>query len=172
MILKRTLLISIICILCGAAGFAQNIKDEGTYNRLVDYCNCKFAYEYIHTFYIVQNRNDNLKTECETQILPILKKCRIEEHLTYDSLCKLIKKTQYHKDVVKNYKTKRKFCSEKSDEDLFESLFFKKDPSIYVNFTNISNELRTEIQHFLNGEQTAVEVETIITDATPPLGAT
>ena len=132
-----------VFILCGAVGSAQNITAD-IYNKLLGYCSCKYAEEYLDKYY-AQTENKNAQSY-KTNIKPDLSKCSIDDHLPFDDLVKKIKSPAT--DLVKNYyRTHEK-------KNAVDSLFldnYGKD--FKVDFSELNRKLRVEIQNYLNREE-------------------
>ena len=142
--IKRTVLIFMAFMLCGVPSSAQNV-DADTYKKLLEYCCCKYAEEYLDLYCKNFPKYPNAK-QYKNVIKPKLSDCTIANHPSFDELLIIVKNTPA-KGLVSGYRDNRQNKTSLND------LYLDKYGSNYkVDFVDLNYTLKTEITNYLNNE--------------------
>ena len=88
--MRKIAIIFRMFILCSIAGFTQNKIDKSTFEKLVDYANCKYTAAYIETFRTDPKEKGNIE-KYDINVKEKLTSCTAEKPASFAELSNLLK---------------------------------------------------------------------------------
>jgi hypothetical protein len=154
--LKRIAFIFISFILCGAVGFAQNI-DKKTYDKLVDYCNCKYMVTYVDANLSQDQQQQALKSK-----LQALKDCSLndlEEIPDFETIKQALRpdvsQVKPQARATKINKLKEKSIINLNSEDITQQILseFADVKQSQTKFWQCKEDIKNNLENYLQGKQ-------------------
>jgi hypothetical protein len=147
--MKRIIASIGLAILCCAISTAQNINQE-TFNKLVDYVNCKYVQTYLEQEAAKRPTEPDVKLYKE-KIKEKLDKCTPDESLSFDQLSKLLKDNHWGEteERLAQVINRKKGTLGNIDDRILEKLVSVEDLSgvLQKNLMNRKDELYNELKN-------------------------
>jgi len=157
--MRKLILIFGTIILCSISTFAEKI-DKTTFNKLVDYANCKYTAAYIE----IQRQTQEAKGTNDIKLYDknvklILENATIEKSPTFEELKELLEnndwKGTFNNLTSKVNDRKTKFTDEMSNSQLIELL--KLDGDFATKLKDVINNLQSELKGKFKDKEPAIQ---------------